>query len=153
MGGGSKNTQVVLCEGCSQGGVEMEEEKEDLREKLSGQALIKKNQKIKKETNKLKKLFKELPENKKKMVEKLIENASFMSITLDELKEDIKVYGVKETYVNGKDQFGFKESIESKTYGTMVKNYMSIIKQLNDMLPEEKKINEDDEFERFNGSL
>ena len=30
---------------------------------------------------------------------------------------------------------------------------MSIIKQLNDMLPEEQKINEDDEFERFNDSL
>lgn len=131
----------------------MEEEKADLREKLSGQALIDKNKKIRKETQKLKKLFKDLPDNKKKMAEKLIENASFMSITLDELKEDIKLYGVKETYVNGKDQFGFKESIESKTYNTMVKNYMNIIKQLNDMLPEEKKINEDDEFERFNGSL
>lgn len=131
----------------------MEEEKIDLREKLSGQALIDKNNKIRKETQKLKKLFKDLPDNKKKMAEKLIENASFMSITLDELKEDIKLYGVKETYVNGKDQFGFKESIESKTYNTMVKNYMNIIKQLNDMLPEEKKINEDDEFERFNGSL
>nr|DAS21348.1 MAG TPA: hypothetical protein [Caudoviricetes sp.] len=131
----------------------MEEEKVDLREKLSGQALIEKNKKIRKETQKLKKLFKDLPDNKKKMAEKLIENASFMSITLDELKEDIKLYGVKETYVNGKDQFGFKESIESKTYNTMVKNYMNIIKQLNDMLPEEKKINEDDEFGRFNGSL
>jgi hypothetical protein len=131
----------------------MEEEKTDLREKLSGQALIEKNEKIRKETQKLKKLFKDLPNNKKKMSEKLIENAAFMSIALDELKEDIKLYGVKETYVNGKDQFGFKESIESKTYNTMVKNYMNIIKQLNDMLPEEKKINEDDEFKRFNGSL
>ncbi len=131
----------------------MEEEKGNLREKLSGQALIQKNKEIKKETNKLKKLFKELPENKKKMAEKLIENASFMSITLDELKEDIKVYGVKETYVNGKDQFGFKESIESKTYNAMVKNYMNIMKQLNDMLPEEKKIDIDDEFERFNGGI
>lgn len=129
----------------------MEEEKSNLREKLSGQALIEKNQKIRKETNKLKKLFKELPNNKKKMAEKLIENASFMSITLDELKEDIKLYGVKETYVNGKDQFGFKESIESKTYNTMVKNYMNIIKQLNDMLPAEKQVDIDDEFERFNG--
>ena len=131
----------------------MEEENVDLREKLSEQALIEKDKKIKKETQKLKKLFKDLPDNKKKMAEKLIENASFMSITLDELKEDIKLYGVKETYVNGKDQYGFKESIESKTYNTMVKNYMNIIKQLNDMLPEEKKINEDDEFERFNDSL
>lgn len=131
----------------------MEEEKSNLREKLSGQALIEKNQKIRKETNKLKKLFKELPNNKKKMAEKLIENASFMSITLDELKEDIKLYGVKETYVNGKDQFGFKESIESKTYKAMVKNYMNIMKQLNDMLPEEKKVDIDDEFERFNGGI
>lgn len=153
MGGASKNTQGNSRDGCSQGGEEVEEEKDDLREKISGQALIEKNQKIKKETNKLKKLFKELPEKKKKIAEKLTENASFMSITLDELKEDIKIHGVKETYVNGKDQFGFKESIESKTYGTMVKNYMSIIKQLNDMLPEERKINEDDEFERFNDSL
>ncbi len=129
----------------------MEEENNMMREKLSGQALIEKNKKIKKETQRLKKLFRDLPENKHKMAEKLIENASFMSITLDELKEDIKLYGVKETYVNGKDQYGFKESIESKTYNTMVKNYMSIIKQLNDMLPEQKKIDEDDEFEQFNG--
>ena len=131
----------------------MDEENREIREGLSGEALIEKNKKIRKESQKLKKLFKDLPDNKKKMAENLIENASFMSITLDELKEDIKIYGVKETYVNGKDQFGFKESIESKTYNTMVKNYMNIIKQLNDMLPEEKKINEDDEFERFNGAL
>lgn len=129
----------------------MEEENNTTREKLSGKALIEKNKNIKKETQRLKKLFRDLPENKHRMAEKLIENASFMSITLDELKEDIKIYGVKETYVNGKDQYGFKESIESKTYNTMVKNYMSIIKQLNDMLPEQKKINEDDEFEQFNG--
>ena len=131
----------------------MEEEKPEMREKISGQELIDKNKKIRKETQKLRKLFKDLTDNKKKMAEKLIENASFMSITLDELKEDIKLYGVKEPYVNGKDQFGFKESIESKTYNTMVKNYMNIVKQLNDMLPEEKKINEDDEFDRFNDAL
>lgn len=128
----------------------MEDKNDVMREKISGQALIDKNKKIKKETQRLMKLFKDLPKNKHKMTEKLIDNASFMSITLDELKEDIKVYGVKETYVNGKDQYGFKESIESKTYNTMVKNYMSIIKQLNDMMPEPKKINEDDEFEQFN---
>ena len=131
----------------------MKDESLEMREGISGQALIEKNKKIKKEVQRLKKLFKELDENKKKMAEKLIENASFMSITLDELIEDIKKYGVKETYVNGKDQYGFKESIESKTYHTMIKNYMNIIKQLNDMLPDNKKINEDDEFEQFNGAI
>ena len=74
-----------------------------------------------------------------------------MSITLEYLKKDIVKYGVKETYVNGRDQYGFKESIESKTYNTMIKNYMNIIKQLNDMMPEQKKIDEDDEFKKFNG--
>lgn len=142
-----------MRKGCSQGGVEMEEENYENREKTSGIKLIEKNKKIKKEANRIKNLFKDLPDNKKKMSEHLIKNAAFMSITLEELIEDIKIYGVKETYVNGKDQYGFKESIESKTYNTMVKNYMSIMKQLNDMLPEDKKIDEDDEFEKFNGAI
>lgn len=131
----------------------MEEENQEIREKISGQQLIEKNKNIKKETSRLKKLFKEMPDSKKKMAEKLIDNAAFMSVTLDDLIEDIKLYGVKETYMNGATQYGFKESIESKTYNTMIKNYMSAIKQLNDILPEEKKIDEDDEFEKFNDAV
>ena len=127
----------------------MENKNKEIREGISGQALIEKNEKIRKEITRLNKLFKELDDNKKKSAEKLIKNTAFMSVTLDELMEDIKKYGVKETYVNGKDQFGFKESIESKTYNNMIKNYMNIIKQINDMLPEKKKINEEDEFDKF----
>lgn len=126
-------------------------EEDENSECLSGQELIEKNKIIKKEVNRLKKLFKDLEENKKKLAKSLIENAAFMSITLEDLKKDIVKYGVKETYVNGRDQYGFKESIESKTYNTMIKNYMNIIKQLNDMMPEQKKIDEDDEFKKFNG--
>ena len=125
----------------------MEEDKNN--EGLSGQALIEKNKKIKKEANRLKKLFKEIEDNKKKLAKSLIENAAFMSITLEDLKKDIVRFGVKEPYVNGKNQYGFKESIESKTYNTMIKNYMNIIKQLNDLLPQEKKIDEKDEFDKF----
>ena len=124
-------------------------EEEQNIEVLSGQALIDKNKTVSKEINRLKKLFKDLDENKKKLAKNLIENAAFMSITLEDLKKDIIKYGVKETYVNGKDQFGFKESVESKTYNTMIKNYMNIINQLNDMLPQEKKIDEKDEFDKF----
>ena len=126
-------------------------EEDENTEGLSGQELIEKNKTIKKEVNRLKNLFKDLEENKKKLAKNLIENAAFMSITLEDLKKDIIKYGVKETYVNGRDQYGFKESIESKTYNTMIKNYMNIIKQLNDMMPEQKKIDEDDEFKKFNG--
>lgn len=129
----------------------MEEKDYEIREKEDPDIIIQKNKAIKKELNRLKKLFKELPDNKKKMSEKLIDNAAFMSVSLEELKKDIIMYGVKETYVNGKDQYGFKESVESKTYNTTIKNYMAIIKQLNEMLPEDKQINEDDEFDKFNG--
>lgn len=129
----------------------MEEKDYEIREKEDPDIIIQKNKAIKKELNRLKKLFKDLPENKKKISEKLIDNAAFMSVSLEELKKDIILYGVKETYVNGKDQYGFKESIESKTYNTTIKNYMAIIKQLNEMLPEDKQINEDDEFDKFNG--
>ena len=101
----------------------MEEENEEFPDKLSGEALIEKNQKIKKETNRLKKLFKEIPENRKKLVQRTIENAAFMSVTLEDLMKHIKIYGVKEEYMNGNNQFGFKESIESKTYNNMIKNY------------------------------
>lgn len=128
----------------------MEEENEEFTEKLSGEALIEKNKKIKKETNRLKKLFKEIPENRKKLVQRTIENAAFMSVTLEDLMKHIKIYGVKEEYMNGKNQFGYKESVESKTYNNMIKNYTNIIKHLNDLLPEEKKIDEDDEFKKFN---
>ena len=117
---------------------------------LSGQGLIEKNKTIKKEVNRLKKLFKDLEENKKKLAKSLIENAAFMSITLEDLKKDIVKYGVKETYVNGKDQYGFKESIESKTYNTMIKNYNLIVRQLIENLPNKKPLDPDDEFEEFN---
>ena len=86
----------------------MDENNDENPEKISGQALIEKNKKIKKEKQKLKKIFNKIDKNRQTIVEKLIDNVAFMSITLDELKEDIKKYGVKETYMNGSNQFGFK---------------------------------------------
>lgn len=127
----------------------MEEEINERREKLSSLEIMEKTKRINKEYKRLKKLFKNLPKNKKELAENLLHNAAFMAISLDELKEDIKNYGVKEFYMNGKGQFGYKESVESKTYNVQMKNYMTIIKQLNDMMPQETKIDEGDEFDRF----
>ena len=108
------------------------------------------NKEVKKERNRLKKLYKELPANQYKLVEKLIDNASFIAVQLKLMQDDIKENGIKEFYMNGKGQFGYKESVASKTFNVSIKNYMNIIKQLNDMLPKEKQISEDDEFDRFN---
>lgn len=127
----------------------MEDNIEENSDKLSGQALIEKNNKIKKEKQMLEKIFKKIDKNKQKIVEKLIDNVAFMSITLDELKEDIKKYGIKEEYMNGKNQFGFKESVESKTYNTILKNYMSAIKQLIDLLPIDEQKNAGEDLLKF----
>lgn len=127
----------------------MEDNIEKNPEKLSGQELIDKNNKIKKERQMLEKIFKKIGKDKQKIVEKLIDNVAFMSITLDELKEDIKIYGIKEEYMNGRNQFGFKESVESKTYNAMLKNYMNAIKQLTDLLPADEQKNAGEDLLKF----
>lgn len=107
------------------------------------------NREITKEKKKLTKIFEECDDNINKIANPLIENASYMKVELAHLKKYNIKNGIKEFYMNGKGQFGFKESVESKTYNTMMKNYMSVIKQLNDMLPKGKIINPDDGFEDF----
>ena len=67
------------------------EEQEEIRERIDEQELAKKNAAITKEKQKISKLFAKIDKNKRDVVEKLIENVAFMSITLDELKEDIKI--------------------------------------------------------------
>ena len=122
-------------------------------EERSAKEIAEFNRQMTNEKNKMLNIFKDSDDNTKKIATPLIENASYMKVELAHLKKYNIKNGIKEFYMNGKGQFGYKESVESKTYNTMVKNNMNIKKQLNDMLPEEKKINEDDEFERFNGAL
>ena len=94
---------------------------------------------VKSKQNKLKKIFKGIEENKKNLVSDLIYQASFMSVKLEDLSQFIMENGIKEEYQHGENQFGYKESVESKSYNTLIKNYTNIIKQLCDMLPDDEK--------------
>ena len=124
----------------------MEEEEEKLEQSL----ISEKNAKIEKEKKKLKELFKDIDKSRTSLAEKLIQNASYMSIELEYLKKHNVEFGIKEAYMNGANQFGYKESVESKTYNTMIKNYLSTIKQLNEMLPKDiEPKNPHDEFDNF----
>lgn len=106
---------------------------------------------IKQQKNKLKKLFKDIDLKKEPLILNLIDEASFMYTTLNRLKEKINKYGVKEAYMNGSNQYGYKDSVEAKTYNAMIKNYILVIKQLNELLPNDcEKINPEDEFDAFN---
>lgn len=126
----------------------MEDEEVNIK-KRSAKEIGEFNRQITTEKNKLLKVFKESDKNIKKIAIPLIENASYMKVELTHLKKYNVENGIKEFYMNGKGQFGYKESVESKTYNTMIKNYIAVIKQLNEILPKDKSINTDDDFEDF----
>lgn len=108
-----------------------------------------KEEKIKKEFNRLKRIFKNLPKDKKDTAISLIRNAAFMTVTLDELQEAINQNGVVSEYQNGANQWGTKKSPEVEVYNTMIKNHMNVIKQLCELLPDESKKAVQDDLMNF----
>lgn len=110
---------------------------------------MEKEEKILKEVKRLENIFKNIKSEKKDTVKKLIQNAAFISCTLDDLQEQINENGTVSEYKNGENQFGTKKSPEIEIYNTMIKNYSSIIKQLTDLLPKIENQIEDDGFDNF----
>ena len=92
---------------------------------------------IKREREKLAEVFCEkVDENKRKTAEKLMDNAAFMAVTLEDLRDSINENGCVSEYQNGENQYGTKKSPEVEVYNTMIKNYTTVIKTLCDLLPE-----------------
>ena len=110
--------------------------------------VLSKEDKIKKEKQKLNKLFKNIDEKKLSTVSSLIENVAFMSVSLDELQQAINLKGYVEEYQNGANQKGVKKCSEVEIYNVMIKNYMASVKQLTELLPKEDPVI-DDGFESF----
>ena len=94
-----------------------------------------KDKAIQKEKQKLRQIFKEIPEDKKDLVEGLIENAAFMRVTLEILAKDIAENGPVITAVNGNGFEVTRENPAQKSYTSMVQKYSGVIEQLNKMLP------------------
>ena len=80
-------------------------------------------------------VFKDLDENKKKIVIPLIQKAAFMHVELEELQAVIEAEGCVCEYKNGENQYGTKKSPEVDVYNTMIKNYTTIIKTLAELAP------------------
>lgn len=100
----------------------------------------------KKEFTRLKNLYYKKGDDKKKKlaIDKnkfdallgLMKQTAFMSAQLDALAEELYEVGVVEEYKNGQNQFGKKESTQSKSYNAIIKNYITAIKTLADCTPE-----------------
>lgn len=99
---------------------------------------LSKDDKIKKEMLKLKKIFKDISKDRKSLCENLIKNAAFMSVTLEELQEDINIRGTVIVATNGNGFRVTSENPSQKSYNVMISRYTAIIKQLEEMLPDLK---------------
>jgi len=108
---------------------------------LKNSAELSKDEKIKKEIARLRRVFIDLDKNKLQTVESLIRNVAFMSVSLAELQGIINEEGYTEEYQNGVNQFGRKQSEAVKTHISMTKNHAAAIKVLADLAPPERKKN------------
>jgi hypothetical protein len=98
-----------------------------------------KEEKIKREITRLRRIFRDLDKNKLQAVDSLIRSAAFMSVSLEELQEEINCDGYIEDYNNGGGQKGRKQSEAVKTHIAMTKNHAAIIRQLADLAPPMRK--------------
>lgn len=120
-------------------------EKEDLSLIRKNERILTKNAEVRKEFLKLKKIYRFLPKDTFKVNENLIKNAAFMAVSLQELQALIDDNGYTEEYKNGQNQKGIKKSSEVDIYNTYIKNYTTIIKMLNELLPKSAASSDDAE--------
>lgn len=98
-----------------------------------------KEARIKKETRRLKAVFKDLDPNKLKTVDALIARAAYITVNLQELEEQLNRDGWVEEYCNGRNQSGLKKSAAAEVHISLTKNLNAIMKQLLDLVPPAQK--------------
>jgi len=88
----------------------------------------------KKKVAELTAILEKIPEDKKYIGQKIIDELIFMDDTLIVLKRKIKEKGTEEEFVQGKQQFT-RESTALTSYTKMIQRYGSLYKQLTDLMP------------------
>ena len=118
-------------------------------EDLSSKEKVDKETLVNREIRRLTNLFKDIDSNKRLTAKGLIEEASFMKATLQELKVMIDESGPIDEMPQGEYSI-LREHPALKSYNTMVQRYTNIINQLTNLHPkEEVKREVDDGFESF----
>lgn len=100
-----------------------------------------KDNEIKKEIKNLNAIFKDIPDDKKKLVDGLIQNAAFMKVTLLELQRDVLENGAMIAVQSGNGFDTIKDNPAQKAYTTMISRYIAITAQLQTLLPSKDQTN------------
>jgi hypothetical protein len=116
----------------------------------SAASYLEKTKRIKKEVTRLKRRFHEVDKNKKDLVQTTIEDVAFLTVTMQDLRENIVRDGTTCEYKNGANQYGTKQSPDAQLYLQMSQKLTQAMKILLDCLPKtEKPITKDDGFNDF----
>lgn len=97
------------------------------------------------EAERLMKLFADSPDEVTEIARGLIEESAFMKVTLETLKREITESGTTDEYQNGANQNGIKISASLQAYNSTIKNYVSVNKQIYNLLKETIKTEEDND--------
>lgn len=108
-----------------------------------------KQERIKKEEDRLQKIYKDLDEKKKSAVQGLIQRAAHMRITLEDFATDLDSNGYIEWFSQGQQEPYERKRPTADLYNTMNTAYQKAIKQLTDLLPKEVVVEENDDFDNF----
>ncbi|MBQ8708926.1 MAG: hypothetical protein IJ523_12640 [Succinivibrionaceae bacterium] len=88
------------------------------------------------EIRRLTRVYKNLPAGKKAIAQGLIAEAARLRVLLDQLWADIEQNGMTEMFRQSEDQEAYeRERPAARQYMTANKNYQTIIKQLDAMVP------------------
>ena len=83
-------------------------------------------------------ILEKIPENKKYIGQKIVDELIFMQETLTTLKRKIKENGTEEEFIQGKQQFT-RESTALSSYNKVVARYGTLYKQLAELMPKEQE--------------
>lgn len=98
-------------------------------------AKMKKATRIAREKERLEEIFRDLEPNKLSTCQALIDRAAFITISLEDLEEQLNATGWVEPYKNGENQTGMKKSAAADAHISLTKNLNAIIKQLLEVVP------------------
>ena len=112
-----------------------------------------KEERVKKEYNRLKRLYKELPKDLIQLVDGLLWEAADLRIRLEEIRQDLDDNGYDDMFSQSPTQEPYeRERPQARRYISLNKNYQTIMKQLGDRLPKYEapsKEPESDGFDEF----
>lgn len=94
-----------------------------------------KETRIKKEKKRLEKIVADLDPNKLETVKALIDRAAFITVSIQDIEDELLRSGWTEEYQNGANQQGVKKSAAADVHISLTKNLTAILKQLVEIVP------------------